>query len=81
VTQPLEPVYKVVKNPTGFDKVCAFQFFNVLVPLARSLRYASDKYRINGVQGTFVHPSAINDLTKTSVPPAVGQCTLTSPDP
>ena len=31
---------------------------------------AKDKYRINGVQGTFVHPSAINDLTKTTVPPA-----------
>lgn len=30
---------------------------------------AKDKYRINGVLGTFVHPSAINELTKTSVPP------------
>ena len=30
---------------------------------------AKDKYRINGVQGTFVHPLAINDLTKQPVPP------------
>lgn len=30
---------------------------------------AKDKYRINGVLGTFVHPLAINDLSKRAVPP------------